>query len=65
MHGTYRMAAAADRRADLDLQISLLAEHGITKVATLPEAVARHLGVEIVAEDERRDVKRDMTPSSG
>ena len=25
-----RMAAAADRRADLDLQVSLLAEHEIT-----------------------------------
>ena len=30
-----RMAAAADRRADLDLQISLLTEHELTKLATL------------------------------
>lgn len=59
-----RMAAAAVRRADLDLQISLLAEHEITKVATLLEAVARHLGVEIVAEDELRDVKRDIAPEA-
>lgn len=59
-----RMAAAADRRADLDLQISLLAEHEITKVATLLESVARHLGVEIEAEDELRDVKRDIAPEA-
>lgn len=59
-----RMAAAADRRADLDLQISLLAEHEITKVATLLEAVARHLDVEIEAEDELRDVKRDIAPEA-
>src|SRR3954464_8654795 len=30
-----RMAAAADKRADLDLQISLLTEHELTKMATL------------------------------
>jgi uncharacterized membrane protein len=31
-----RMAVAADKRADLDLQISLLTEHEITKLTTLP-----------------------------
>ena len=35
-----RMAAAADKRADLDLQISLLAEHEVTKLATLVSAMA-------------------------
>ena len=30
-----RMAAVADKRADLDLQISLLAEHEITRLVTL------------------------------
>src|SRR5947209_19409432 len=30
-----RMAAAADSRADLDLQISLLTEYELTKMATL------------------------------
>ena len=29
-----RMAAAADKRADLDLQISLLAEHEVTRLVT-------------------------------
>jgi uncharacterized membrane protein len=30
-----RISAAADKRADLDLQISLLAEHEVTKIAEL------------------------------
>src|SRR5436190_227769 len=30
-----RMTAAADKRADLDVQISLLTEHELTKIATL------------------------------
>ncbi|HYG36528.1 MAG TPA: DUF1003 domain-containing protein, partial [Clostridia bacterium] len=30
-----RMAALADRRADLDLQVSLLSEHEVTKLITL------------------------------
>jgi uncharacterized membrane protein len=40
-----RMAAAADKRADLDLQISLLAEHELTKVATLLSDMAKQAGV--------------------
>ena len=41
-----RMADAADRRADLDLHINLLAEHELTKLATLVGQIARRLGVE-------------------
>src|SRR5919107_2118232 len=40
-----RMAAAADKRADLDLQVSLLAEHEITKLATLVWGIADRLDV--------------------
>lgn len=40
-----RAAAAADRRADLDLQISLLAEHEITQLVNLTRAIAERLGV--------------------
>jgi uncharacterized membrane protein len=38
-----RMAAAADKRAELDLQISLLTEHELTKLATLLSDVARKM----------------------
>jgi uncharacterized membrane protein len=41
-----RMAATADRRADLDLHINLLAEHELTKVATLVGQIARKLDIE-------------------
>jgi len=41
-----RMAAAAHRRADLDLHINLLAEHELTKLATLVGQIARKLGIE-------------------
>lgn len=59
-----RMSAAADRRADLDLQISLLSEHEITKLAALLEAVARRLDVPIDAQAELQEVKRDIAPEA-
>ncbi len=39
------MMAASDKRAELDLQISLLAEHEVTQILTLVDAMARHIGV--------------------
>lgn len=56
-----RMADAADRRADLDLQINLLAEHEITRLATLIAAMAEKLGVE-VSDVEFGAVQRDVRP---
>jgi uncharacterized membrane protein len=40
-----RMAVAESKRAELDLQISLLAEDEITELAKLTVAIAQHLGV--------------------
>jgi uncharacterized membrane protein len=40
------MSAAADKRAELDLQISLLAEHEVTKLAALLSAIADRLGIQ-------------------
>src|SRR3569832_468813 len=42
-----RMQAQDERRAELDLQISLLAEHEVTQLVRVLDAVARHLGVEV------------------
>ena len=39
-----RMAAAADKRADLDLQVSLLAEHEVTKLVTLVSGLPTRWG---------------------
>lgn len=57
-----RMAEADAKRADLDLQISLLAEHEITKLATLLESVARRVGVPVEHDRELQDVKQDVAP---
>jgi len=60
-----RMGAAADKRADLDLQISLLAEHEITKLAAVVTEIAAHLGIRSAAEDpEMKEVKKDVAPEA-
>jgi len=59
-----RMAAAAAKRADLDLQISLLMEHELTKVATLLSDMAKQMGVSTEVEEELEEVKRDVAPEA-
>src|SRR5690242_9177302 len=57
-----RMAAVADQRADLDLQISLLTEHELTKLATLMSDMAHKMGVKTPVEREMEEIKRDVAP---
>ena len=59
-----RMAALADKRADLDLQVSLLAEHEITRVIALVTAMAERMGIENAAHDPRawRNLSQDVAP---
>ena len=57
-----RMAAQADQRADLDLQISLLAEHEITRLVTLVGEMARRMGVPEAHDPELDELKRDVAP---
>jgi uncharacterized membrane protein len=59
-----RMAAAADKRADLDLQVSLLAEHEVTKLAALVSAIADRLGVRTEADEELDEITRDVAPEA-
>jgi uncharacterized membrane protein len=59
-----RMAAAADQRADLDLQISLLAEHEITRLVRLVGAVAARLGVEESRSPDLPELERDVRPEA-
>ena len=59
-----RMQAAADKRADLDLQISLLAEHEVTKLVTLVKAMADHMGVETPIDDELPEITRNVAPEA-
>lgn len=59
-----RAAAIADRRADLDLQISLLAEHEVTQLIKLVTAIAQRLGVEEAANPELQELKRNVAPEA-
>ena len=59
-----RMQAQAEKRAELDLQISLLAEHEITQVMTVLDEVARHLGVRHPDDPEIEEAKRDVDPTA-
>jgi uncharacterized membrane protein len=59
-----RMAAEADKRADLDLQISLLTEHELTKLTTLVSALADKIGVQTDVDHELEEVKRDVAPDA-
>lgn len=59
-----RAAEAADRRAQLDLQINLLAEHEITRLISLTKAVAAKLGVEEGRDPELDELERDVAPEA-
>ncbi len=57
-----RMAALADKRADLDLQVSLLAEHEVTRLVSLVAAMAAHMGLEEAANPELSELAQDVAP---
>ncbi|UEM02199.1 DUF1003 domain-containing protein [Skermanella rosea] len=59
-----RMAAAADKRADLDLQISLLSEHEVTKFTVLVSQIADRLDVRTKADAELDEITRDVAPEA-
>jgi uncharacterized membrane protein len=62
--GQNRMAASADRRAELDLQISLLAEREITKLMELVSDIAARIGVEQPNIEEIEEMKREVAPEA-
>jgi uncharacterized membrane protein len=57
-----RMAEADDKRADLNLQICLLAEHETTELLTLVSAIAEKLEVEIETREGLEELKEQVTP---
>jgi uncharacterized membrane protein len=57
-----RMAVLADKRADLDLQVNLLAEHEITRLITIVDAIAERVGAKAVPEEAIAELKRDVDP---
>jgi uncharacterized membrane protein len=57
-----RMAEQADKRADLDLQVSLLAEHEVTRLITLVKRIAERLEVDESKNPELPELEQDVRP---
>jgi uncharacterized membrane protein len=57
-----RMQAEADRRADLDLQISLLTEHELTRLVSLTRRLAERAGIDSSDDPELHEIQRDVVP---
>lgn len=57
-----RMNIQADRRAELDLQISLLAEHEITQLITLVRAIAQKMEIQEAHDPELNELEQDVKP---
>lgn len=58
----HRMMVQAERRAHLHLQISLLAEHEITRLMTVTREMATHMGIEVPHEPEFQELEQDLAP---
>jgi uncharacterized membrane protein len=59
-----RQAKVDDRRADLDVQIDLLAEHEITRILQLVDAIARSLNVPVPAKKDLVELQEDVEPDA-
>lgn len=57
-----RMQASADRRAELNLHIDLLAEHEVTRIITLLTAIGKNLGVDESRDPELEELTKDVKP---
>jgi uncharacterized membrane protein len=57
-----RMQAHADRRADLNLQISLLAEHEITRLVQMVSEIGKRMDVPVARQPELEELKQDVRP---
>ena len=57
-----RMNAQVDKRADLDLQVSLLAEHEVTRLITLVTAIAKKLDIQEAYNPEIDELSKDVHP---
>jgi len=57
-----RMAEQAHKRADLDLQVSLLAEHEVTRLVTLVKHIAERLEIDEASNPELPELEKDVRP---
>jgi uncharacterized membrane protein len=59
-----RMLRVADQRADLNLQISLLTEHELTRLIQMVDALSDRLGLDAVRPPDLEELKRDVQPEA-
>ena len=59
-----RMQESADKRADLDLQVSLLAEHEVTRLVRLVSEIAKKMGIEEAHDPELDELKKNIKPEA-
>ncbi len=59
-----RMSVVAEKRADLNLQISLLAEHEVTRLVRLVAAIAARMGIEDARAEDLAELERDVRPEA-
>jgi uncharacterized membrane protein len=57
-----RMQAQADRRADLNLQISLLSEHEITRLIKMVTEIGERMDIATARAAELSELKKDVKP---
>jgi uncharacterized membrane protein len=56
------MNVQADKRSELDLQVSLLAEHEITRLVTLVSAMAKKMDIPDAYNSELTELSQDVHP---
>ena len=59
-----RMAAAERKRADLDLHVSLLAEHELTQLTGMIEAIAAHFDIKPARHPEIEEIRKTVKPDT-
>lgn len=57
-----RMSELVERRNELELQITLLTEHEVTRLVELSDEIAKHLGVKHGKDETLEELKRDVAP---
>ncbi len=60
--GQKRMNEQADKWAELDLQVSLLTEHELTRVLNLVMAIAKKMDIEEAHDKEIEELSKDIQP---
>jgi uncharacterized membrane protein len=57
-----RSSIQADKRADLDLQVSLLSEHEVTRLVSLVTAIAKKMNIDDADHPELNELAQDIHP---